>query len=60
MYVGLDVHKRFCYGTIMNEKGEIVKDGKFSKDLRCLDEFMKNITKELATKAFIYNMLLNL
>jgi len=43
MYVGLDVHKRFCYGTIMNEKGEVVKDGKFSKDLRCLDEFMENI-----------------
>jgi transposase len=43
LYVGLDVHKRFCYGTIMNKKGEVVKDGKFSKDPRCLEEFMENI-----------------
>ena len=25
LYVGLDVHKRFCYGTLTNEKGEVVK-----------------------------------
>lgn len=43
MYVGLDVHKRFCYGTIMNEKGEIVKDGKFGKDPQSLKEFMEGV-----------------
>ena len=43
MYVGLDVHKKVCYGTITNEKGSIVKHGKFSKDPRCLDEFLENI-----------------
>jgi hypothetical protein len=24
MYVGLDVHKRFYYGTVMNEEGKVV------------------------------------
>ena len=43
LYVGLDVHKRFCYGTVMNEKGEVVRDGKFGKDLRCLEEFLDGV-----------------
>jgi transposase len=43
MYVGLDVHKKVCYGTLMSEGGEIVREGKFSKDPRCLEEFMENI-----------------
>jgi len=43
MYVGLDVHKKVCYGTIMNGEGEVVKDGKFGKGPQCLDEFMENI-----------------
>lgn len=28
-YVGIDYHKRFSYGTIMTEKGQIVKRAKF-------------------------------
>ncbi len=32
LYVGLDVRKRFCYGTVMNEKGVTVKHGKFGKN----------------------------
>ena len=43
MYVGLDVHKKMCYGTVMNEKGEIVRDGKFCKDPRGLKEFMEGV-----------------
>jgi len=31
MYVGLDVQS-FCHGTMMNEEGRIVKQGKFSND----------------------------
>ena len=43
LYVGLDVHKKVCYGTIMNEEGNVVKHGEFSKDPRCLGEFMDGI-----------------
>jgi len=43
MYAGLDVHKRFCHGTIMNEEGEIVKHNRFSKDSWCLEEFMDGV-----------------
>jgi hypothetical protein len=52
MYVGLDVHRRFCYGTMMNEEGEIVKDGRFGKDPRCLDEFMEGVD-EATVAAYI-------
>jgi len=45
MYVGLDVHKRFCYGTMMNEEGKVVKHGKFSKDPRCLGKFMDGVNE---------------
>ena len=43
MYVGLDVHKRFCYGTVMDEEGEVVKHGRFSRDPRCLGEFLDGV-----------------
>ncbi len=43
MYVGLDVHKKVCYGTIMSKRGEVVREGKFSRDPRCLKEFMENV-----------------
>jgi len=29
MYVGLDVHKKVCHATVMDERGEILKEGKF-------------------------------
>jgi len=40
MYVGLDVHKHVCQGTMMNEEGGIVMQGRFSKNPRGLDAFM--------------------
>ncbi|MBS7614615.1 IS110 family transposase [Candidatus Bathyarchaeota archaeon] len=43
LYVGLDVHKKVCYGTMMNEKGDVVKHGRFSRDPRCLKEFMAGV-----------------
>jgi transposase len=43
MYVGLDVHKRFCHGTMMNEEGGIVKQERFSNDPRGLDAFMGGV-----------------
>ena len=47
MYIGLDVHKRVCYGTVMDEKGQIVKRGKFSNDPQGLEEFMEGIDEAL-------------
>ena len=43
MYVGLDVHKRVCYGTMLDEKGQIVKRDKFSNDPQRLEEFMERV-----------------
>jgi transposase len=43
MYVGLDVHKKMCYGTVMDEKGNIVKQAKFSNDHAELALFMKGL-----------------
>ena len=47
MYIGLDVHKRVCYGTVMDEKGQIVKRGKFSNDPQGLEEFMEGVDEAL-------------
>src|SRR4030042_1573149 len=30
MYVGLDVHKKVCYGTLTDQDGQILKHGRFS------------------------------
>ena len=30
MYVGLDVHKKTCYGTVMTHDGEMMKRGRVS------------------------------
>jgi len=38
MYVGLDVHKKVCYGTVIDEKGTVVKQAKFTNDHEALDE----------------------
>jgi len=43
MYVGLDVHKRVCHGTVMDEEGHIVKRERFSNDPDSLSSFMKDI-----------------
>jgi transposase len=43
MYVGLDVHKRFCHGTMMSEDGAIVKQERFSNDPRSLDAFLGGV-----------------
>ena len=43
MYVGLDVHKRVCYGTLTDENGQVIKRGKFSNDEDGLDSFMQGV-----------------
>ena len=29
MYVGLDVHKKYVYGTVLDDLGMVIKRGKF-------------------------------
>jgi len=43
MYVGLDVHKRVCHGTVMNGEGTIVKQERFSNDPHSLGAFMGGV-----------------
>ena len=43
MYVGLDVHKRTCYGTATDDEGRIVKSGKFSSNPEGLNSFMDGL-----------------
>jgi 5-methylthioadenosine/S-adenosylhomocysteine deaminase len=43
MYVGLDVHKRVCYGTLTDENGQVIKRGKFSNDEDGLKSFMQGV-----------------
>ncbi len=40
MIVGLDVHKRVCYGTVRDDKGVAVKLAKFNNALEGLEGFM--------------------
>jgi len=39
-FVGVDYHKRFSYGTIMDEQGAILKEGRFSNDPESVASFM--------------------
>ena len=47
MYVGLDVHKRVCYGTVMDEEGRVLKQARFSNDPEGLEEFMDGVEEAL-------------
>ena len=52
MYVGLDVHKRVCYGTVMDEKGKVVKQAKFTNAPEGLEAFMEDVdTAQVAMEA---------
>ena len=43
MYVGLDVHKKVCHATAMDERGEIVKEGKFRNERAGFEHFFEGI-----------------
>ena len=47
MYVGLDIHKKVCYGTVMDEKGKVVKQAKFTNDSESLEEFMQDLDQAM-------------
>jgi hypothetical protein len=39
-YFGVDYHKKFSHGTIMNEKGTILKQGRFNNNKQCIEKFL--------------------
>ena len=43
MYVGLDVHKRVCYGTITDQDGNVLKRGRFSSSPEGLKTFIEDV-----------------
>ena len=43
MYVGLDVHKKICFGTVLDGEGEVVRQGKFANDFEDLYDFMDGL-----------------
>jgi len=43
LYVGLDVHMQTCHATVMNERGEIVKEGKFCNERAGFEYFFDGI-----------------
>jgi transposase len=39
-YTGLDIHKKFIYGTVLNDQGKVINQGKFSTTEKDLDNFL--------------------
>ncbi len=46
MYVGLDVHKSFTQGCILDEQGNVILEHKFKNDPHSMDLFLLNAKKE--------------
>lgn len=45
-YVGLDIHKKFIYGCILDDHGSVVSEGKFDTEPKEMDKFLSNSSKE--------------
>jgi ribosomal protein L37E len=45
MYVGLDVHKNVCYGTVIDEKGKVAKQDRFTNDPEGVEAFIEGLTE---------------
>jgi transposase len=45
-YVGLDVHKSFSQGCILDEKGNVILEHKFKNDPHSVDMFLLNVKKD--------------
>jgi predicted NBD/HSP70 family sugar kinase len=42
-YIGMDIHKNFIQATAMDEKGNILKEKRFSSDLQVINDFIKQL-----------------
>lgn len=45
-YVGLDVHKKFIQGCILDENGKVVFEQKFKSEPHSMDMFLLNVPKD--------------
>jgi transposase len=45
-FVGLDVHKAFTYGVVMDKEGDVVFERKFKNDPHELDMFLLNVKRD--------------
>ena len=45
-YVGLDVHKKFIFGCVKDEKGNILHEKKFRNEEHSMDAFLMNVPKD--------------
>lgn len=45
-YVGLDVHKAFTYGVVMDKEGKVVFERKFKNEPHDMDMFLLNVQKD--------------
>ena len=53
MYIGLDVHKKLCYYSMVDGEGTEVKKGRFPTTCEGLDEFTNELSEgaEVAIEA---------
>jgi len=52
MYIGLDVHKKICYGTLADERGQILRRERFNNNPKGLKTFMRDVDEaEVAMEA---------
>ncbi|MBI4140825.1 IS110 family transposase [Candidatus Woesearchaeota archaeon] len=45
-FVGLDVHKAFTYGVVMDKEGTVIFERKFKNDPQELDNFLVNVQQD--------------
>lgn len=45
-YIGLDVHKSFIQGCILDEEGRVILEQKFKNDPQSMDTFLLNVHRE--------------
>jgi hypothetical protein len=43
MYVGLDVHKKYCYATVLDRQGQVLSQGRFLNTSAELDQFLRQL-----------------
>lgn len=53
MFVGLDVHKKYCFSTVLDEDESVVFQGRFMNTLEDLDHFLEKLdgSSEVAIEA---------
>ena len=45
-YVGLDVHKNFIQGCVLDKEGKVILEEKFKNEPHSMDLFLSNIEQD--------------